>query len=768
MYLSYRFPKGAGLHLGSRAALKFSLVVRLLLVARLLLPAGSGLCGSLLLALSFTAQAYEPPAKILFGGDLAYPPLEWMDKHQITGFNVDLAREVALTGGSKAEHRLGNWPDIMRALEEGRLDVVPMYYSLERSRHFIFTHSYIYVSHAIYARPDAERVSSISDLATKSVAVEEESYAHQQLRKSALQPKLILTTGTSAALEAVAQGKADYAVLASLAADNLLSRSKLDLTRMGPPFWSRGYAFAVNKNKPELAEWLQDSLSTTIANGTYQTLHQKWQHELEPAHADDRWLHFFSVGFAILLALLLLGGCWYWSLKRRVEQRTRELREALAQRESAEQELLRVAQIDAQTGLAKPPYFIDQLDNYFHAHQQPVKQEKEILVIKLTDLEVIVRTFGFARAEMVVSAFAAHLLKLDDTLAAYLGRGVFALFINKCSALALFERLSRAMADSDPGLNSPFVGGSAYWPEHARSAGKLMRHAETALAMSELRRRRWLPYDLSMEPSRIDLDIVSIFIDGNVQGLFPVFQPQLDLHSGKITSAEILVRWQHPRLGLVPPNVFIPLLENSGLIEQVTEQMVDEAVRVAVLLRKRNLPCCISINISAYDLIETNIAEIISQTLVRYQGVPGDIKLELTETSVATDPQRVKEVLTQLSERGIYASVDDFGTGYSSLSYLSMFPIRELKIDQSFVGDLLGNPRNHSIVRSTILMARELGLVTVAEGVEDDQTLQMLKKDGCDIAQGYVIARPLPEAEFIEFMGAHAAQVFDISQFMKR
>jgi EAL domain-containing protein (putative c-di-GMP-specific phosphodiesterase class I) len=264
------------------------------------------------------------------------------------------------------------------------------------------------------------------------------------------------------------------------------------------------------------------------------------------------------------------------------------------------------------------------------------------------------------------------------------------------------------------------------------------------------------------------LDIISLFIDGNVQGLYPVFQPQLDLRTGKILSAEVLVRWQHPRLGMVPPNVFIPLLENSGLIEQITAQMIDEAVRVAVLLRKRDLPCCISVNVAAYDLVETNLADIISQALVRYQGLPSDIKLELTETSVAAEPQRVKKVLADLSEQGIYASVDDFGTGYSSLSYLSLFPIRELKIDRSFVGDMLDNPRNHSIVRSTILMARELGLVTVAEGVEDDQTLQLLKKNGCDIAQGYVISRPLPEAEFIDYMRAHAAQVFDVSQFMKQ
>lgn len=719
------------------------------------------------MCLSRSTYAYEPPAQIVVGGDLAYPPLEWMEKNQIMGFNIELAREVARIGGSKAEHRLGSWPDTVRALEQGRLDVVPMYYSLERSRKFIFTQAYLYSSHAIYARPDAARVSSIDDLTGKSVALEEESFAHQQLRQLADKPQLMLTPNTLAALNAVEQGEADYAVLASLAADQLLRQHNGTLVRMGPPFWSRGYAFAVNKDKPELAQWLQDSLSLAIANGSYQALYQKWQRDLEPAQHNNRWLGFFSTGFAILLAMLALGGSWYWSLKRKVEVRTRELSEALAQRESAEQELRRTVDFDAQTGLAKLPYFIEQLDDYFHAHQQPVKQEKEVLVLKLVDLDVIVRTFGFSRAEMIVSALASHLLKLDNTLCAYLGRGVFALFLNKGNALELFERLSSAMAESDPGLSSQFVGGSAYWPEHGRSAGKLMRHAETALAMSEVRRRRWLAYEAAMEPSRIDLDIISIFIDGNVQGIFPVFQPQLDLRSGKITSAEVLVRWQHPRLGLVAPNVFIPLLENSGLIDQITEQMIDEAVRVAVVLRKRGLACCISINIAAYDLIETNIAETVNQALVRYQGLPGDIKLELTETSVASDPQKVKHVLGKLSEMGIYASVDDFGTGYSSLSYLSMFPIRELKIDRSFVGDMLDNPRNHSIVRSTILMARELGLVTVAEGVEDDQTLQMLKKDGCDIAQGYVIARPLPEAEFIEFMRAHAAQTLDLSQFMK-
>ncbi len=737
------------------------------------LPAGCVRGFLLLLCISSaffcaTCGADEPPQRVLFGGDAEYPPLEWMEKNQAKGFNVELARTVARLGGSKAEHHLGNWPDVIHALEEGRLDVVPMFYSAERAKQFIFTHAYYYPSHSIYALPGAVRVSTVDDLNDHTVAVEQESFAHQQLRGLAIKPQLVLTPNTLTAIEALLNGKAEYAILTSLAADSLLRKNDWKLERMGAPFWSRGYAFAVNKNKPELAEWLQDALSETIASGRYQQLYSEWKPALEPAAADKTLVNILWISLALVIVILLLGASWYWSLKRTVALRTQELRDALTQREMAEQELRHVAHFDSQTGLAKLQYFIEQVDDYFHSHQQPVKQEKEILILKLVDLDVIVRTFGFSRAEMVVSAFAVHLVKLNDSLAAYLGRGVFAIFTNKCNALTLFDRLGAAMTNSDPGLNSQFVGGSAYWPEHGRSAGKLMRHAETAMAMSIARRRRWMAYESAMEPSRLDLDIISIFIDGNVQGIYPVFQPQLDLRTGKITSAEVLVRWQHPRLGFIPPNVFIPLLENSGLIEQITAQMIDEAVRVAVLLRKRNLPCAISVNISAYDLIETNLAEVIGQALVRYKGVASDIKLELTETSVASDPQRVKQVLLELSELGVYASVDDFGTGYSSLSYLTMFPIRELKIDRTFVSDMIGNPRNHSIVRSTILMARELGLTTVAEGVEDDQTLQILKKDGCDLAQGYVIAKPMAEAEFIEFMRAHAAQLFDISQFMKR
>ncbi|ACE85708.1 putative bifunctional diguanylate cyclase/phosphodiesterase [Cellvibrio japonicus] len=703
------------------------------------------------------------PESVLFGGDAAYPPLEWMEHNQARGFNVELARELARIGGRRATHRLGNWPDTVAALERGELDVVPMYYSPERAQRFLFTTPYYYSSHAIYALEDAPRLTSVEQLAGKRVAVEEASFAHQQFLASDHPPRLQLTTNTLAAIQAVAQGQADYAVLASLATERLLRDHQYPLRRMGPPFWAQGYAFAINRHKPEIAAWLQGALNTAMASGRYQELYQDWSSELEPAAAPLALLRFLGGGVAVLLGLLLLGGSWYWSLKRTVALRTQELRQALELREQAEAELLHLAHFDSQTGLCKTQRFVDQLDDFFHCSQAPIRELKEILIIKLADLDTIVRTFGFARAETIVNAFAVQLKNIEGGLAAYLGRGVFALFMDRCNATQLLDQLSQRMSQTEPGLNVQLVGGSSYWPDQGRSASKLLRHAETALAMSLARHKRWLAYEPDMEPSRLDLDIISLFIDGNVQGIYPVFQPQLNLRTGKIHSAEALVRWHHPRLGYVPPIVFIPLLENSGLIEQITAVMIDEAVRVAAKLRAANLACSISVNVAAYDLTETNLLDIITQALVRHQGRAGDLRLELTETSVAADPQRVKKMLTQLSELGVYTSVDDFGTGYSSLSYLSHFPINELKIDRSFVGDMLINPRNHSIVRSTLLMARELGLVAVAEGVEDDKTLQMLKREGCDLAQGYVIAKPLPEHQFIEFMHAHAQIGFEVT-----
>lgn len=474
-----------------------------------------------------------------------------------------------------------------------------------------------------------------------------------------------------------------------------------------------------------------------------------------------------SVLWGAAIIFMLGGALWLSYTRYLLQQRTQELESALERCARIEQQHQQLLTIDQQTGLAKQQHFMELLDDYFHAPTEAQSVSKEVMLIKLLDLDVVVRSLGFTRAELIVTTFASLLQALPQTQAAYFGRGVFALFMTKTNAPQLFKELSKKIADADLGCGTQLVGGSSYWPEQGRSASKLVRHAETALATSVARRKRWMLYDAAMEPSRLDMEIVSTFVKGNVQGLYPVFQPQLNLRTGRIESAEVLERWNHWQLGVIAPSVFIPLLEHSGLIEQVTLQMVDEAVRVGAYLRKQHMPCCISVNVAAYDLLEANLPDIISQALLRHRGMACDIKVELTETCVASDPQHVKTVLTQLNAMGVLASVDDFGTGYSSLSYLNSFPIHELKIDRSFVGDMLHNERNHSIVRSTISLARELGLVVVAEGVEDDKTLQLLKKEGCEVAQGFVIAKPMAETDFIEFMRTHAVESIDFNRIIR-
>jgi EAL domain-containing protein (putative c-di-GMP-specific phosphodiesterase class I) len=161
--------------------------------------------------------------------------------------------------------------------------------------------------------------------------------------------------------------------------------------------------------------------------------------------------------------------------------------------------------------------------------------------------------------------------------------------------------------------------------------------------------------------------------------------------------------------------------------------------------------------------METNLLEFIRAALERHQGLAGDLKLEFTEVSMAVDFPRVKKILMELSECGVQLSLDNLGTGNSSLYSLSRLPLDELKIDRSFVGDMLTNPSNHSIVRAALFVARELNVTVLAEGVEDDKTLQLLKAEGCDKTQGYVITKPLEEAEFLEFMQTHGVVGFDVT-----
>jgi len=228
------------------------------------------------------------------------------------------------------------------------------------------------------------------------------------------------------------------------------------------------------------------------------------------------------------------------------------------------------------------------------------------------------------------------------------------------------------------------------------------------------------------------------------------YQPKLDLAFGLVTSVEALVRWTHPTLGPLPPDDFIPLAESTGLIDQLTESVLAKALRQCRAWQDAGLDLLVAVNLSARNVLNPALPDQVAAALVA-AGLPAQkLILEITESSVMGDPERTVPTLERLAAIGVTLSLDDFGTGYSSLSYLQRLPVRELKIDKSFIMGLTRDADKHAseiLVRAIISLGSSLGLRIVAEGVENADVLEKLRDLGCDIIQGYHIGRPVPAHE---------------------
>lgn len=233
------------------------------------------------------------------------------------------------------------------------------------------------------------------------------------------------------------------------------------------------------------------------------------------------------------------------------------------------------------------------------------------------------------------------------------------------------------------------------------------------------------------------------------------FQPQFAIDDRRLIGAEALLRWQHPELGMVSPNEFIPIAEESGLILPIGEWALRLAVRQMRAWQDAGLSLqSMAVNLSAVQFRQSNLTQVVSRILDE-EGMPAQfLELELTESVAMDNPLAAIETMDKLRTRGVRMSIDDFGTGYSSMSYLKRFRVHKLKIDRSFVADLAADPDDEAIVTATISLAHALGLQTVAEGVESEAQLTFLRGKGCDEAQGYLFSKPLPAAQFEAFARA--------------
>jgi diguanylate cyclase (GGDEF)-like protein len=313
-----------------------------------------------------------------------------------------------------------------------------------------------------------------------------------------------------------------------------------------------------------------------------------------------------------------------------------------------------------------------------------------------------------------------------------------------CAALQLPITLDEHTVDVSAGV------GIASFPEHASTADLLLGRAELAMYSAKAKQSGITVYhpalDSSSESSLSLLSELRTAIDEGQLRLF--LQPKFSLASGDASGAEALVRWQHPRRGLLGPGEFIPFAEQTGFIREITGWMVEKSAAQHARLRDRGLDLKIAVNLSTRDLMDLRLADKLERTLARSGLEPSALGLEITESAMMDDPERALATLQRLDAMGHTLSVDDFGTGYSSLAYLKRLPLHELKIDRSFVMGMETDRADLKIVRSTIDLAHNLGYSVVGEGVETAQTWAILRALKCEEAQGFFMAKPMFEDEF--------------------
>jgi predicted signal transduction protein with EAL and GGDEF domain len=352
----------------------------------------------------------------------------------------------------------------------------------------------------------------------------------------------------------------------------------------------------------------------------------------------------------------------------------------------------------------------------------------------------------------------AELRELDTI--ARLGGDEFVVLLRSAdadSACAVAERLVTA-------LERPFeldgfavaIGGSigiALHPEHGGDADSLLREADIAMYAAKDARSGYAIYapDTDLH-SRERLGLLADLRQAIERGELVVhYQPQVDVRSGALTAVEALVRWPHPTRGLLPPDEFIPLAEQTRLIQPLSRWILAAAVRQCAAWRATGLDVPVSVNLSVYDLRDHDLPAIVKDVLAT-NGVPAErLRIEITESSLMANPPRAREILSQLRAQGVQIAIDDFGIGYSSLAYLKSLKVDELKIDRSFVREMAADEGSRAIVHAVIELATVMGLRVVAEGVEDAAILEALATMGCDVAQGYYFARPLSPGDLVQW-----------------
>jgi diguanylate cyclase (GGDEF)-like protein len=411
------------------------------------------------------------------------------------------------------------------------------------------------------------------------------------------------------------------------------------------------------------------------------------------------------------------------------------------------------------TGLPNRNHFIRTMNELI----EDATQQFAVILMDIDRFKEINDTLGHEYGDQVLQAIAK---RLDESLVhgayvAYLAGDEFAMIL-PCQSSVETETLVAPVIDvfeqffeiNNIQLDVSASMGIAMYPEDSIKADGLMQFADIALYVCKDKHNSFELYNQKFNThSLLRLNLMSELRGSLENGdLQLYYQPQIDIATNEVKSIECLVRWHHPEHGFIFPDDFIPLAEQTGNIRYLTKWAIEEALIQHNKLKTNGFHIHMAVNISAIDLTDSNFIEFVEIALKKHDVTPKMLMLEVTESAIMSDPKKAITILTELQNMGVQLSIDDFGTGYSSMEQLKRTPVNELKIDKSFVLELISSNEDAIIVKSITDLAHNLGLSVVAEGVENKESLEMLNKIGVETAQGYFISKAIHGNEFLPWL----------------
>ena len=436
----------------------------------------------------------------------------------------------------------------------------------------------------------------------------------------------------------------------------------------------------------------------------------------------------------------------------------------ISERKRAEERVQYLANYDVLTGLPNRFLMQDRLTQVI-AQAYRNRLRVALMHIDLDRFKVVNETLGHYVGDALLKQAAERVRKATreaETVARVGGDEFTIVFPNvtnlqtlSAAAEVMLDELARPFpSDGQELFLSASVGISLY-PDDAGSVDELIKHADAAMSSAKhLGRNNFQFYTAGMNEEVQDRMLIEAGLRTAIQRdeLSLVFQPKIDLATRRIFGAEALLRWNHPKLGMIPPSRFVPVAEDAGLVGQIGEWVLYTACRQIREWQDAGLALQVAVNVSARQFQEYDVAELVVDIMRDTGALAKNLEIELTESAVMNDAESSIVTLERLAALGVQIAIDDFGTGYSSLSYLKRLPLDLLKIDQSFVRDISSDPNDAAIVRAIITLARSLGIKVIAEGVENEAQLAFLNAYGCQYAQGYLFGRPLTAPQFVKLV----------------